>query len=525
MQPRRWFGGTHDMKANSRDLQTLFNVGACGGFSDGQLLERFIARRDDESFEVLVRRHAPMVWGVCRRMLRRHHDAEDAFQATFLVLARKAGTVNHRETVAHWLYAVAYQTARKARAMSSRREGREKQMMEMAEPALATADLWTDLAPVLDEELSRLPDHYRAPIVLCDLEGKTRKEAARQLGWPEGTISSRLSRARSVLAKRLSRRGIVLTAGALSALLAENALAACPPASLLSSTARTAALIAAGEAVAAGTVSLKVAALTGGVLKSMLISKLKVVTVVLMAAGLLGTGLRASGPADRPQITETKVETTIRAPSSKPGDKPADPHRADPLAQEPTWRMIDQFIRSRVAENPAAAPLSDEAFLRRIYLDVQGRTATPAEIEQFKTDETERRAKLVEWLLREVGEPHRSGHRDALGSKVSWKESHLDLTDLHRRLDEHYRNWKIQYCSSCHVTQGTGHPNADTTVPEDKRNEIVRNVLVRQAVRDVDQLLKRLKEDLPDWQTELDALDEIEKAVRVMKEKVKQRKD
>src|SRR5215831_15632506 len=192
------------------------------GLTDGQLLESFLSRRDEAALAALVHRHGPMVWGVCRRVLPDFHDAEDAFQATFLVFVRKAVSIASRELLANWLYGVAHQTALKARATAARRKGRERQVTQMPEPAAAEQDLWRDLQPLLDEELSRLPDKYRAVIVLCDLEGKTRKEAARQLGCPDGTVAGQLARARAMLAKRLARRGIGLSGGALAAVLSQN---------------------------------------------------------------------------------------------------------------------------------------------------------------------------------------------------------------------------------------------------------------------------------------------------------------
>src|SRR5262245_37708928 len=171
---------------------------------DGPLLARFVACRDEAAFAALVRRHGPLVLGVCRRVLRHAQDAEDAFQATFLVLVRKAASIVPRERGANWIYGVAHQTALKARATAARRKGRERQVTGMPEPAVAEQDHWRDLQPLLDEELSRLPDKYRSVIVLCDLEGKSRKETARQLGCPEGTVAGRLARARAMLAKRLA---------------------------------------------------------------------------------------------------------------------------------------------------------------------------------------------------------------------------------------------------------------------------------------------------------------------------------
>src|SRR5262245_1665161 len=179
-------------------LRRAVRAGGEADLTDGQLLECFVSRRDQAALTALVRRHGPMVWGVCRRVLRNHHDAEDAFQATFLVLVRKAGSILPRQMVANWLYGVAHQTALNARATAARRRERERQVTEMPEPAVTEQDLWDDLRPLLDAELSRLPDKYRAVIILCDLEGKTRKEAALQIGVPAGTVAGRLARARAM---------------------------------------------------------------------------------------------------------------------------------------------------------------------------------------------------------------------------------------------------------------------------------------------------------------------------------------
>jgi RNA polymerase sigma factor (sigma-70 family) len=258
-------------------------------WTDGQLLERFVSLRDEAALAALVRRHAPLVWGVCRRVLANYHDAEDAFQATFLVLVRKAASIASRELLANWLYGVAHQTALNARAAAARRRTRETQVTPMPEPALEQVP-WDDLQPLLDRELSRLPDKYRAVLVLCDLEGKTRKEVAGQLGVPEGTVASRLATARATLARRLARHGLSVAGGALAALLSENVGSAGAPASLVSSTIQAASLFAAGRA-APGMISAKVAALTKGVLQSMLLTKLKTATAVLLVLTLAGTGV------------------------------------------------------------------------------------------------------------------------------------------------------------------------------------------------------------------------------------------
>jgi RNA polymerase sigma factor (sigma-70 family) len=257
-----------------------------GGQTDGQLLERFLTGREEAAFEALVRRHGPMVLGVCRRVLDHAHDAEDAFQATFLAFARKAASIVTRDSVGNWLYGVAYRTAQKARAANARRRVKEKQM---AKPEALVEDVWRDLRPLLDLELKRLPEKYREPIILCDLEGQTRREAARRLGWPEGTLSGRLARARVMLAKRLARHGLTLSGGAVALVLSQNAASAGLPAPLVSSTVQAATMVAAGHA-AAGAVSARVAVLTEGVLKAMLMTKVKIATAVVLTVGLLGVG-------------------------------------------------------------------------------------------------------------------------------------------------------------------------------------------------------------------------------------------
>src|SRR5262245_27769584 len=213
------------------------------GLTDGQLLEDYISRRDQAALAALVQRHGPMVWGVCRRVLSNYHDAEDAFQATFLVLVRRASSIASPELLANWLYGVAHQTALKARATAAKRKGRERQVTDMPETAVTQPDVWRDLQPLLDEELSRLPDKYRGVIVLCDLEGKTRKEVAGQLGCAEGTVASRLARARIMLAKRLTQRGVALSGGTLAAELAKQAASASVPTSVVDATINAASLL------------------------------------------------------------------------------------------------------------------------------------------------------------------------------------------------------------------------------------------------------------------------------------------
>jgi RNA polymerase sigma factor (sigma-70 family) len=257
--------------------------------SDGQLLEFFLRDREEAAFETLVRRHGPMVLGVCRRVLGHSHDAEDAFQAAFLVLVRKAASIRPRELVGNWLYGVACRTARKAKTLALRRQAREKQVSDMPAREANEPELWSDLRPLLDQELQRLSDNYRAAVVLCDLEGKSRRQAARQLGWPEGTLSSRLMRGRKILARRLTRRGLALTSAGLALALSQHAATACVPAPLLVSTIKAATLLAAGQA-ATPVITTQAAALTEGVLQAMFLTKIKGALTVLAVVAFVGTG-------------------------------------------------------------------------------------------------------------------------------------------------------------------------------------------------------------------------------------------
>jgi RNA polymerase sigma factor (sigma-70 family) len=278
--------------------------------TDGQLLQRFIERRDEAAFAALVRRHGTMVWSVCCRLLPAP-DAEDAFQTTFLVLVRKAVSIMPREKVANWLYGVAHQAALHARRTAARRRAREKQV-KLPEPAVTDADPWSDLQLVLDQALSRLPDAHREVIVLSDLEGKTRREVARQLGVPEGTVASRLARARAELAKRLTQRGVTLAGGALAVMLAQQ-VSANMPASVIDRTIHAAWLFAAGQAV-----SETVAGLTDGVMKAMLSAKLKsVVAIVLLGLFAAGGAWLTSRTAAGQDAAQHAADNSVAAGTPK----------------------------------------------------------------------------------------------------------------------------------------------------------------------------------------------------------------
>jgi RNA polymerase sigma factor (sigma-70 family) len=292
--------------------------------TDAQLLTAFLAR-DESAFDLLLQRHGGMVLGVCRRVLGNAPDADDAFQATFLVLLRKAASLRQRELLGNWLYGVAYRTALEAKAARARRRAKEAAMGNRPRPADAD-DPWSELRPLVDRELERLPDKYRVPIVLCDLEGKTRKEAARQLGCPEGTVSGRLARARSLLARRLARHGVALSAGALAAALSHSTASAEVSRDLALSTYKTI------TAVSAGAASAPAAALAQGVLTTMLLRKLKIVATCFLLVAIAGLfavqGLgepsddRGAGIAGRPAIRQSAAALVAAQEAQKAKRKP-----------------------------------------------------------------------------------------------------------------------------------------------------------------------------------------------------------
>jgi RNA polymerase sigma factor (sigma-70 family) len=290
------------------------------GMTDAQLLAAYLVHHDEAALASLVKRHAPMVWRVCRRVLGNHHEIEDAFQATFLVFVRKVGSIRSKELLANWLYGVARQTAWKAKATTARKKERERQVAEMPEPAEAQPNLVDDLQPLLDQELGLLPERYRAVIVLCDLEGMSRPEAARCLGCPEGTIASRHARARSMLAKRLARHGLPVSAGALAVALPQQTVSACAPASLVNSTIKAAGLFASGQT--AGTISVKFAALTEEVLQMMFPRRLTILATPLVVTCLLGLATSAwvlGQPQPDKAVPTDNGKPTTQAADAKDG--------------------------------------------------------------------------------------------------------------------------------------------------------------------------------------------------------------
>ncbi len=312
---------------------------------DAELVRRYAAAHDAAAFEALVRRHGPAVFGVCRRVLRPGPDAEDAFQATFLVLARKAAAVRDPAAVGRWLYGVAHNVARRLRAANARRRAAEA----AAPPPPAPPANWDDAA-VVDDELARLPDRYRAALVACGVEGRTIREAAALLGWPAGTVATRLARGRALLARRLERRGVAVPA----------ALVALGPAPASAELIERAARVGAP----AGAVPASVLTLTNEVTRAMLLTKLKAVAAVLLAAGL---GVAA---------------VTAMPPAAAPAAQPPAPAKADPPAPTREAVAARKYIDRLLELKPKGGGQSLEDDTAPVLRDLVklGPAATPAVI-------------------------------------------------------------------------------------------------------------------------------------------------
>lgn len=318
--------------ANGRDqallrhVRTLFEAGTVVGMTESQLLERFASGGDEVAFEALMTRHGPTVLGVCRRILRDPDDVEDAFQATFLILVRKASSIRRPELLGNWLYGVAFRVASRARAGAGRMHALESSD-EKGLVVEGDCDAERrELRSVLDEEIHRLPEKFRTPVVLCDLEGKSHAEAASRLRCPVGTVKSRLARARGRLQVRLIRRGLAPSAVLLEMTTALEAAPIAVPAALMEATRRVALLSALGRSSLAGGISASVIALTEGGLRTMLFMKFRTIAVALLAAGVvvIGAGVFARQDERDKAAPQVKEESPAQAKADDPKEaKPA----------------------------------------------------------------------------------------------------------------------------------------------------------------------------------------------------------
>ncbi len=321
--------------------------------TDGQLLARFAGSRDEDAFAALLQRYGRMVWGVCRSTVRHTQDAEDAFQSTFLTLARKAGSLSRSESVGGWLYRVAAHTAAHARAANARRSSRERLVDNPPEVASVTPE-FQDWHAVLHQEIAGLPDVYRQALVLCELEGVSRREGARRLGVPEGTLSSRLAAARRLLGERLVRRGLALSIGCL-ALNVPEALA-----------------LATVKAVANQGRAMPIVALVKGVLQSMFVSKCKALVALSALSLLIGVGAFTYGVGGQEPTTtkagqpESGGKSNPAAPPERPDDDKA--KEAEALRRAYVNLAVElELVRKRAEARAAEAEsLREEAVRQRV---------------------------------------------------------------------------------------------------------------------------------------------------------------
>ena len=408
-------------------IDRLFRAGTAAGLSDAQLLERFATRHGEAAeaaFAALMERHGPMVLRVCRRVLNDPHDAQDAFQATFLILVRRPGAVRHRASLAGWLYGVALRVAAHSRAASARRRVVEQaagsRFGARCVPDEGRHEVW--------EEVDRLPERYRVAIVLCYLEGLTHEQAAARLGWPVGTVRSRLARARERLRGRLVKRGLASGSAVLAGLVS-SADANTLPLSLVEPTIKAAMLVAAHDAAEAGLVSASAAALTHGVLRTMLFVKLKWTALALMTAGTIAAGTGVYGyqaprplPRPAPVVADDSVTPATEAVVSDAAEnsrqeqkRTADRLGVDPLsanlladkiaALTRTARgrqEIGEFRQAAVAVQMIEKLASDwGGLLRQVDLDA-GPAMTKPRATPAPASETDRRLAEVEQKLERV---------------------------------------------------------------------------------------------------------------------------
>lgn len=323
------------------------NVAALERLSDVELLRQFVEQKNQSAMTAIIDRHGRLVMSVCRQILKSEHDAADAFQATFLVLLKKADSLHKLTSLAGWLYGVARRVAQKARSQSSRRQKREGAGVAMNPTAPPITRTDEETINLIHSELERLPEKYRLPLILCCLEGEARERAAELLGWTVGSLKGRLERGREMLIARLERRGVILSAAILTGLMAQQASAAVPVA-VASSTVSALSMVAAGQSLAGGAVSVQAVTLTEGVLKAMLIAKLKVSAIVLLAGGLATTGsvvgiqrLLAAPPAQK-----NGQATPVQVASNEPKDatKQDEPKNEPELSEEDVLKLRRQSM-------------------------------------------------------------------------------------------------------------------------------------------------------------------------------------
>jgi RNA polymerase sigma factor (sigma-70 family) len=493
------------------------------GATDGDLLDLYVRQKDEAAFEALVRRHGPMVLGVCRRILGNNHDAEDAFQAAFLVLVRKAASIRPAGMVGNWLYGVAHRTALESRRSAAKRRAKEAQVA----PRTGTPDdRLAQLRPLLYQELDRLPDKYRAVLILCDLEGRTRKEAAQQLGLPEGTIASRQARARTILAKRLTRHGVTLSGGVLAAALTQEAASASAPFWLVFATVKAATAYATGPTTAVAAVSAPVAALTEGVLRAMLLSKLKITALLLLVIGVVGTGwgqyrtLVSDPPAvqgEQQNIVQADPKQPKTVPLAQDRGKNEDgkktPDEKTPSDQDQAKQVLDMILKGfqayqdskrgdKKAERPGknASDLYSESFLLAFRISSEIARAM-----------AKGRTKM---------RPEDEAALDARGP--AFVQAYERAKSLKKSLEEQKASGGKGYDKAIEALDVflKAEQNFEQAVKLRAKAQAVEH-----AKKEIENAMNRVEKTAHDQRTALEALDEIERAVKDMRQKLQEGKE
>jgi RNA polymerase sigma factor (sigma-70 family) len=420
-------------------LRRVVDPEQAGGLTDAALLRRWTHDRDEAAFETLLWRLGPMVLGVCQRVLHDGHEAEDALQASFLILVRKAASIGRGESLAGWMHKVAYRVALETRTRAARGGVCASPALDFL-PGAAGEDLaWRDLRPLLDEEIQRLPEKCRLAFVLCCLQGKTNEEAAREIGCPLGTLLSRLHRARDRLRSRLTRRGIQLAIPTAGFLLAQQAAPAIPPA-LVSATLKAATWIAAGKKMA-GVVSTPVAMLTQGVLQTMMLAKVKFGATAVLAVALLGGG----GMATYRGVARESGQGTVTAQTQGPA-RTASPRQIEKEMEVLRKRLAEKEseLRALQAREAALADALKQLEVERLQaqkkmLDIKDLAARIQPNGPLVADNQKQTDKEVDYLRQRLAEREKElqlfkDRATVLEQKLKQLEAERQLT--HKQLED-----------------------------------------------------------------------------------------
>jgi RNA polymerase sigma-70 factor (ECF subfamily) len=414
-----------------RFIRGLGGVPGGDALSDGQLLGRFLAARDEHAFTTLLQRHGPLVLGVCRQVLGDVHAAEDVFQATFLVLARKAASVRRRASLGAWLYRVACNLAVETRRGDARRRVHEQRAQRhRAAEAVTEAD-WSDWQQTLHEEVNRLPTRYRVPVVLCYLVGKSHEEAAQELRWPVGTVKGRLSRARDLLRVRLTRRGLALSASGLAWAMAQHPAQAAVPAELVVATAQAARWFAAGKTATVGAGAASAIHLATGALTNMAIVRLSLLGLLLLALGTAGTVgvLLAYQAPEAPGASAPAAPVAPQPPAVAP--VPAQQPPGGKVMAESKVVTVNKVDFQAVAEAKVFAPVVGGKRALDIGLRITNQSLSPFSFNLFDTMhvslQTADGKAFPVLAARKETDPAKPILIGSMEKQTVWRDAHLEV--------------------------------------------------------------------------------------------------